>query len=445
MTTFLKFCLLSDLNIDHAAYYLFLFHESDANAKKAIVAETANTLVRVYEYTTTEKGSNYSPLLLSRLLVLFDYLVHFYDKPSPLLVKMIEISLFNSASDEAQASANNPNTLAVSSSSSIVNASDESQLARGFARLKSLDKLIKSSGGSKARNKVSLLVRPCFYSFSSTNLNTLLTTDDAERHPIAKPVVSDILQAKDVDYNRLSEALLGVLDLSSNLVKTSGRPKSTTGLADHDYVSISYAFLVAWQLLEPCFFTTKEVKTLPGLPPSEKFLSETLRNISQDQRSSYVQIQSLRVLSHLQGRGDLATQHQLVNDAALTKESSVAFFIDLWSRLLKQEFESVDNLENSDNITAPSSDHGALKTPINVNRLFDLNKLFSYHLNLVSNSLARTDDDEQPAAKLVHFLVKLIYLYKYIYKRHLILDKHQERHAVSEEPGADSKYVNMGF
>ena len=135
---------------------------------------------------------------------------------------------------------NNPNTLATSSSSSLVNASDENQSvwsARGFASLKSLEKLVKS------RNKVSLLVRPCFYSFSSTNLNILLTNDESKRNFIAKSVVTDVLQAKEVDYNRLQEALLGILDLSSNLVKSSSRPKPAD-LADHHYASISYAFAV---------------------------------------------------------------------------------------------------------------------------------------------------------------------------------------------------------
>ena len=65
--------LHDDLNVDHASYYLFLFHNlRDEEAKRKILAETTGFLVRLSEHLGKDPGGYFSPLVLSRLVVLFD-------------------------------------------------------------------------------------------------------------------------------------------------------------------------------------------------------------------------------------------------------------------------------------------------------------------------------------------------------------------------------------
>lgn len=96
-----------DLNVEHAQLLLYLFHSLNLMQKKSILLLTAGGVIRCAEVcrsaSTTEKPiMDHQMILLSRLLLLLEYLMkHLYNAPNSLL-EQVRYILFNAITSPAQ-------------------------------------------------------------------------------------------------------------------------------------------------------------------------------------------------------------------------------------------------------------------------------------------------------------------------------------------------------
>jgi len=83
-----KYFLISDLNVEHTQLLIFLFNLMSLTHKKGILLAICNTIVGAK--CVLKPVNNSHILALSRLLLLFDYLVRrLYDVPEYLLSQVI--------------------------------------------------------------------------------------------------------------------------------------------------------------------------------------------------------------------------------------------------------------------------------------------------------------------------------------------------------------------
>lgn len=83
-----KYFLISDLNVEHTQLLIFLFNLMSLTHKKGILLAICNTIVGAK--CALKPVYNRHILALSRLLLLFDYLVRrLYDVPEYLLSQVI--------------------------------------------------------------------------------------------------------------------------------------------------------------------------------------------------------------------------------------------------------------------------------------------------------------------------------------------------------------------
>lgn len=95
-----------DLNVEHAQLLLYLFHSLNLMQKKSILLLTAGGVIRCAEVcrtVTSEKPiADNQVILLSRLLLLLEYLMkHLYNAPNTLL-EQVRFNLFNAISSPGQ-------------------------------------------------------------------------------------------------------------------------------------------------------------------------------------------------------------------------------------------------------------------------------------------------------------------------------------------------------
>lgn len=83
----------SDLNIEHAQVLLYLFHALNLMQKKSVVLLMAGGVIRCSEVARGNLKDS-QLLHLSRLLLLFDYIMkHLYDPP-PILLEQVFLLFF---------------------------------------------------------------------------------------------------------------------------------------------------------------------------------------------------------------------------------------------------------------------------------------------------------------------------------------------------------------
>ena len=86
-----------DITLEFSSFVLFLFHNLTAENRDQILIQLSNTLIDL-DSKIADKNVK-TPLLISRLLFLFDYILNHFDEPSNTLIKLIDQKLFNFKSD----------------------------------------------------------------------------------------------------------------------------------------------------------------------------------------------------------------------------------------------------------------------------------------------------------------------------------------------------------
>lgn len=169
------------MSVEHLTLLLFLFHHLSESQRKTLVVEICQCLIRIHA-RIKDKTTTYSPLLISRLLVLLDYILYQFDEPSPVLLHLIENSLLNinsklkSSNDQNLKSTSNI-SFSIDNAMPLYPAIDS--IEKFYIKFKTFQTNLKFKPQENVSTKSSLLVKPCFYSLKTTDLSLLI--DNATR------------------------------------------------------------------------------------------------------------------------------------------------------------------------------------------------------------------------------------------------------------------------
>ena len=261
--------------MEHLTLLLFLFHHLTVSQRKILLVEICQCLIRIHA-RIQGKTKLYSPLLISRLLVILDYILYQFDEPSPILLNIIENNLLN-----INTKSNLSNDQNLKSTSNVDFSMDKSNelpiypaiesIEKFYLKFKSFKLASKNKPPQNVLTKSSFLIKPCFYSLKTTDLYLLI--DNSTR--ISKFPL-DIFN-ENIDYDLFYFSLFELVKLSSDINFQSIRDETFT---NKEFVSIIYNFVICWSLLNPLIESTKTDSPHYGtLPVSKQFLSKVLNEM----------------------------------------------------------------------------------------------------------------------------------------------------------------------
>ncbi|XP_076455251.1 E3 ubiquitin-protein ligase UBR4-like isoform X3 [Babylonia areolata] len=82
-----------DVNVEHLQVLIFLFHSLQLSHKKTLLVQVAHIIITVAEMDPKRLGETV-PLPLSRLMLVFEYLLHYLYDPPPALMDQVQWNLF---------------------------------------------------------------------------------------------------------------------------------------------------------------------------------------------------------------------------------------------------------------------------------------------------------------------------------------------------------------
>ncbi|KAF5296758.1 hypothetical protein FQR65_LT10159 [Abscondita terminalis] len=204
-----------DLNVEHAQVLLYLFHSLNLMQKKSVVLLMAGGVLRCSEVA---RGSlKDSQLLhLSRLLLLFDYIMkHLYDAP-PLLLEQIQWNLFYST---------NLN----------IDKDKENNMSRMYTPWKEIE-----DNYRKISTNEEFSMKPRFYVVTNVEIN------NQEAPKLDGLACNFILGTPDkLRYPLLLDALIEILNVTHITSGTGSAKMTFLGLC-----ATQYCFTICWRLLQ---------------------------------------------------------------------------------------------------------------------------------------------------------------------------------------------------
>ncbi|KAF5286898.1 hypothetical protein FQA39_LY00431 [Lamprigera yunnana] len=226
-----------DLNVEHAQVLLYLFHSLNLMQKKSVVLLMAGGVLRCSEVARGPLKDS-QLLHLSRLLLLFDYIMkHLYDAP-PLLLEQIQWNLFYST---------NLN----------IDKDKENNMSRMFTPWKEIE-----DNYRKLSTNEEFSMKPRFYVVTNVEIN------NQESPKLDGLACNFILGTPDkLRYPLLLDALIEILNVT-HITSGSGSSKMTfLGLC-----ATQYCFTICWRLLQllppssPYMERLTSAETLPTGP-----------------------------------------------------------------------------------------------------------------------------------------------------------------------------------
>ena len=214
-----------ELDLDTASLFLYFFHNLDIYRQKAVLVEVARTII------SFQANATFPPLVYSRLVFLFDYLVRHFEEASPKLLDQIDRQLL------ATSTPNQPKPSAVTDWVQVL-----------YQNMERKDKAIPN----------------LFY--------TLYHASDKRVSQVAVKTLSDDKAFKTADYERLYSALTRSMEAYKEVELSS-----ESGFGYHDYASLSYLFGLVWSLLTP-----------DVLPVSKKFVHDVTQSLFELDASSKI-------------------------------------------------------------------------------------------------------------------------------------------------------------
>ncbi|KAB0801611.1 hypothetical protein PPYR_03797 [Photinus pyralis] len=204
-----------DLNVEHAQVLLYLFHSLNLMQKKSVVLLMAGGVLRCSEVARGPL-KDAQLLHLSRLLLLFDYIMkHLYDAP-PLLLEQIQWNLFYST---------NLNT----------DKDKDNNMSRMYTPWKEIeDNYRKLSGNDE------FTMKPRFYVVTNLEIN------NQEAPKLDGLACNFILGTPDkLRYPLLLDALIEILNVTHIASGTGASKMTFLGLC-----ATQYCFTICWRLLQ---------------------------------------------------------------------------------------------------------------------------------------------------------------------------------------------------
>uniref|UniRef100_T1IY63 UBR-type domain-containing protein n=1 Tax=Strigamia maritima TaxID=126957 RepID=T1IY63_STRMM len=221
----------SDLNVEHMQLLLFLFHSLQLMQKKTVLLHCAQTIVTIADTTKTVMKEN-QLLYLSRLLLVFDYLMrNLYEAPAT-LIEQVQWNLFNIQNSSNNAETDKDSTHCATKLYFVLK-----QIEENFAKHVSSD----DSQGMKPR----------FY---------LLTPSEICNQEIPKldGLASNFIlgNTEGVKHNQLYDSIVKILQVGSQCDMHQRHASNT--LSYLGQCAVQYCFSLSWRILT-------------SLPPSVAF------------------------------------------------------------------------------------------------------------------------------------------------------------------------------
>lgn len=203
------------MNVEHAQVLLYLFHSLNLMQKKSVVLLMAGGVLRCSEVARSSLRDS-QLLHLSRLLLLFDYIMkHLYDAP-PVLLEQIQWNLFYST---------NLNT----------DKEKENNMSRMFTPWKEIEDSYRKIVGNDEFS-----MKPRFYVVTNVEIN------NQEAPKLDGLACNFILGTPDkLRYPLLLDALIEILNITH---VTSGT--GTSRLTFLGLCAMRYCFSICWRLLQ---------------------------------------------------------------------------------------------------------------------------------------------------------------------------------------------------
>ncbi|XP_064650064.1 E3 ubiquitin-protein ligase UBR4-like isoform X3 [Lineus longissimus] len=237
-----------DVNVEHMQLLVFLFHSMDLMCKKNVFMQIGQTLVAIYTSISKSKLDGMVPLPLSRILLLFDYMVHYlYDPPKP-LIEQVQYNLFG-----------------FSAKSQSPGEAKESVIPKTHFSCREVEESYrKHSTGHKDGE-----MRPRFYNLSPAEYKN---QDIPKIDGLACTFI--LSNAESLNYNVLYNALIAMQGAGADLEKI---PEGK--VSQLDACSIHYHYLICWRLLASLPPSVEYVQSLESSPAvdSDLHLLHTLK------------------------------------------------------------------------------------------------------------------------------------------------------------------------
>ncbi|XP_044524637.1 E3 ubiquitin-protein ligase UBR4 [Gracilinanus agilis] len=221
-----------DLNVEHLQLLLLLFHNFSEKGRRSILALCIQTILELTASLDSQLCS--VPLLLARLLLVFDYLLHQYSKVPMYLFEQVQYNLLSppfgwvTGSQESGRRAPLP-------------------LYHGFKEVE--ENWIKHCASDAAS-------QPRFYCVLSPEASE----DDLNR---LDNMICEVLFSRAVKYDELYSALTSLLAAGSQFDTT--RRKERKNVTVLEACALQYYFLILWRILGI-------------LPPSKKYMNQLAMN-----------------------------------------------------------------------------------------------------------------------------------------------------------------------
>ena len=212
-----------DVNIEHMQLLIFLFHSLPLMQKKSLLLQLAQNVIAISELDT-KKLEKMIPLLLSRLVMIFEYLLHFFYDPPEELMEQVRWNLFTIHTIKQEG---------------------DKPLSSLFFSWDDVEERYRKNLTTQEANEVQ---KPRFYNIGPI----VIRNQDAPK--VDGLACSFLLATSDcMSYNLLYDACISMLMVGSKVDKTKAKLTLLDSVSRHSH------FLVTWRLLS-C------------LPPSVQYL-----------------------------------------------------------------------------------------------------------------------------------------------------------------------------
>ncbi|XP_069467171.1 E3 ubiquitin-protein ligase UBR4 isoform X2 [Ambystoma mexicanum] len=294
-----------DLNVDHLQLLLLIFHNFSEKGRRSVLMLCIQTIQELASNLETQLPT--VPLLLARLLLVFDYLLHQYSKVPVYLFQQVQYNLLS------------PPLCGVAGTQDLGRRAS-APIYHGFKEVE--------DNWAKHYN-ADAVPPPRFYSILSPETSE----DDLTR---LDNMVCEVLFSRTVKYEVLYSSLTSLLSAGSHF--DALRRKENKNITPLEACARQYYFLVLWRILGILPPSKSYIKQLATSTPdmSECDILHTLRWSARLRIASYVQW----IKEHLVKQGLKADEAASLSELTSIKCSSVKYDVELAEEYIARQISS---------------------------------------------------------------------------------------------------------
>ncbi|XP_064028194.1 E3 ubiquitin-protein ligase UBR4 isoform X5 [Pogoniulus pusillus] len=294
-----------DLNVEHLQLLLLIFHNFSERGRRSILMLCIQTVVELTGSMETQQAS--VPLLVARLLLVFDYLLHQYSKAPVYLFEQVQYNLLTPPIGWVSGSQDSSRRASV-------------PLYHGF-------KEVEENWAKHCSSDA--VPQPRFYCILSPEASE----DDLNR---LDSTVCEVLFSRTMKYDELYTALTSLLAAGSQF--DTLRRKENKNVTALEACALQYYFLILWRILGILPPSKNYMNQLATNSPemSECDILHTLRWSSRLRITSYV----TWIKDHLTKQGMKAEHAASLTELASSKCSSVKYDVEIAEEYFARQISS---------------------------------------------------------------------------------------------------------